>query len=97
MDSYDGAKSAKDYYRAGVSIEGPQSLSQQSTGREESNRDSQLDRNTMREKSVKREATITAGVLRPRNLRTYARPAPVDRAKEARLRLDRGHGFDEEA
>ena len=89
-------KSAKDYYRAGVSIEGPQSLSQRSTGREESNRDSQLDRNTMRDaEGVKREATITAGVLRPRYLRTYARPAPVNRAKEARLRLDRGHGFDE--
>ena len=97
MDSYKGAKSAKDYYRAGVSIEGPQSLSQRSTGREESNRDSQLDRNTMRETGgVKREATITAGVLRPRYLRTYARPAPVNRAREARLRLDRGHGFDEE-
>ena len=89
-------KNAKDYYRAGVSIEGPQSLSQRSTGREESNRDSQLDRNTMRDVGgVKREATITAGVLRPRYLRTYARPAPVNRAKEARLRLDRGHGFDE--
>ena len=50
----------------------------------------------MREvEGVKREATITAGVLRPRYLRTYARPAPVNRAKEARLRLDRGHGFDE--
>ena len=88
-------KNAKDYYLAGVSIEGPQSLSQRSTSREESNRDSQLDRNTMREAGgVKREATITAGVLRPRYLRTYARPAPVNRAKEARLRLDRGHGFD---
>ena len=94
MDSYENAK---DYYRAGESIEGPQSLSQRSTGREESNRDSQLDRNTMRESGrVKREATITARLLRPRYLRTYARPAPVNRAKEARLRLDRGHGFDEE-
>ena len=45
---------------------------------------------------VKREATITAGVLRPRYLRTYARLAPVNRAKGARLRLDRGPGFDEE-
>ena len=44
-------------------IEGPQSLSRRSTGKEESNRDSQLDRNTMREpRRVKREATITAGV-----------------------------------
>ena len=52
----------KDFYLAGVSIEGPQSLSQRSTGREESNRDSQLDRNTMREtRRVKREVTITAG------------------------------------
>ena len=42
-------KNAKNYYLAGVSIEGPQSLSQRSTGREESNRDSQLDRNTMQE------------------------------------------------
>ena len=46
-------------------------------------------------RGVKREATITAGVLRPRYLRTYARPAPVNRAKRARLRLDRGPGFDE--
>ena len=81
-------KNAKDYYLAGVSIEGPQSLSQRSTGREESNRDPQLDRNTMQ------ETRITAGVLRPRYLRTYARPAPVNRAKEARLRLDRNHRFD---
>ena len=43
-------ESAKLYYLAGVSIKGPQSLSQRSPGREESNRDSQLDRNTMREK-----------------------------------------------
>ena len=35
-------------------------------------------------RGVKREATITAG-LRPRSLRTYARPAPVNRAKGARL------------
>ena len=91
-------KNAKDYYLAGVSIEGPRSLSQRSTGREESNRDSQLDRNTMREtRRVKREVTITAGVLRPRYLRTYARPAPVNRAKEARLRLDRNRRFDEGA
>ena len=91
-------KNAKDYYLAGVSIEGPQSLSQRSTGREESNRDSQLDRNTMQEtRRVKREVTITAGVLRPRYLRTYARLAPVNRAKEARLRLDRNHRFDEGA
>ena len=95
MDSY-GKRNAKDYYLAEVSIKGPQSLSRQSTGREESNRHSQLDRNTMREaEGVKQEATITAGVLRPRYLRTYARPAPVNRAKEARLRLDRGHMFDE--
>ena len=45
---------------------------------------------------VKRGATITAGVLRPRYLKTYARPAPVDRAKGARLRLDRGRRFDRE-
>ena len=45
---------------------------------------------------VKREATITAGVLRPRYLKTYARPAPVNRAKRARPRLDRGQRFDEE-
>ena len=65
---------------------------------EESNRDSQLDRNTMQEtRKVKREVTITAGVLRPRYLRTYARPAPVNRAKEARLRLDRNHRLDEGA
>ena len=44
---------------------------------------------------VKREATITAGVLRPRYLRTYARPAPDNRAKGARLRLDRGQRFDQ--
>ena len=86
-------KNAKDYSVAGVSIEGPQSLSQRSTGREESNRDSQLDNAETR--SVKREVTITAGVLRPRYLRTYARPAPVNRGKEARLRLDRNHRFDE--
>ena len=39
-----GKRNAKDYYPAGISIEGPQSLFQRSTGREESNRDSQLDR-----------------------------------------------------
>ena len=82
MDSY-GKRRAKDYYLAGVSIKGPQSLSQRSTGKEESNRDSQLDRNTMQEtRRVKQKVTITAGVLRPRYLRTYARPAPVNRAKE---------------
>ena len=65
---------------------------------EESNWDSQLDRNTLQEaRKVKREVTITAGVLRPRYLRTYARPAPVNRAKEARLRLDRNHRFDKGA
>ena len=37
-------------------------------------------------KGSKREATITAGALCPRYLRTYARPAPVNRAKRARLR-----------
>ena len=79
---------SKGLLSAGVSIEGPQSLSQRSTGREESNRDLQLDRNTMQE---------TRRVLRPRYLRTYARPAPVNRAKEARLRLDRNHRFDEGA
>ena len=73
----------------------PQSLSQRSTGKEESNRDPQLDCNAMREaRGVKRVATITAGVLRPRCPRTYARPAPVNRAKEARPRLDRGQRFD---
>ena len=71
-------------------IEGPQSLSWRSTSKKESNRDSQLDRNTMLEpRRVKREATITAGVLRPRQLRTYARLTPVNRVKRARLRLDR--------
>ena len=65
---------------------------------EEFNRDSQLDRNTMQEtRKVNQEVTITAGVLRPRYLRTYARPAPVNRAKEARLRLDRNHQFDKGA
>ena len=33
--------------------------------------------------------------MRPRYLRTYARTAPVNRAKRARLRLDCGPGFDE--
>ena len=97
MDSYGQRKTQRVTIEQEYRIGGPQSLSRQSTGREESNRDSQLDRNTMREAGgVKREATITAGVLRPRYLRTYARPAPVNRAKEARLRLDRGHGFGEE-
>ena len=35
-------KNAKDYYLAGVSIEGPRGLSQRSTGGEEFNRNSQL-------------------------------------------------------
>ena len=95
MDSYEQRKTQgvtiKQEYRVG----GPQSLSQRSTGKGESERDPQLDRNTKREtRGVKREATITAGVLRPRYLRTYARPAPVNRAKGARLRLDRGQRFD---
>ena len=42
-----------------------------------------------RDEKVKREATITAGVLHPRYLKTYARPAPVNRATGATLRLDR--------
>ena len=90
-------RTAKSYYQAGVSNHCPRSLSQRSTGAGEFDRDPQLDRNTKREKRVKQEVTITAGVLRPRYLRTYVRPAPVNRAKEARLRLDRDHRNDEGA
>ena len=97
MDSYSRRKTQRVTIKQEYRIEGPKSLSRRSTGAGEFERDSQLDCNTKRKKGeVKREATITAGVLRPRYLRTYARPAPVNRAKRARLRLDRGQRFDKE-
>ena len=94
MDSYWKRKTQRVTIKQKYRIKGSKSLSQQSTGAGEFERDSQLD--CVKKGEVKREATITAGVLRPRYLRTYARPAPVNRAKRARLRLDRSQRFDKE-
>ena len=90
-------KNARSYYQAGVSrrrSRKPVPAKHRQWG-VRARPDSWTVTQSKRDEMVKREATITAGVLRPRYLRTYARPAPVNRAKGARLGLDRSQRFDE--